>query len=261
MLNRGQVTKACFIAAPGRQPGCSVDGGKALVAVSVPICDRSLMLPFTIHCSGPVLAAEFQDPQNILSWSLTRPGFVRARSVAWLEVRNDDLTLDVDPALLLQERLAEAGFGEAVQMMTSRSVKKHHIAMRRSGDARAACLATVGLSNAGRVGELAQMKMPAGTINLLVHIDRPLSVAAHIEAMSIAAEARTAAIMELGLEVGGRAATGTGTDCIAVSAPCGQDAEKALYAGLHTPIGAALGGAVYDAVSEGGRLWMKEQVF
>ncbi|MEJ5022716.1 adenosylcobinamide amidohydrolase [Ochrobactrum vermis] len=238
-----------------------MDGLKALVAISAPICDRSLMLPFTIHCSGRVLAAEFPHQHNILSWSLTRPGFVSARSVAWLEVRNDDLTLDVDPAVLLQERLTEAGYSEAVQMMTSRSVQKHHVATRRSGEAHAACLATVGLSNAGRVGELSQMKMPAGTINLLAHIDRPLSVAAHIEAMSIAAEARTAAIIELGLTIGGRAATGTGTDCIAVSAPHGQTGEVASYAGLHTDIGAALGGAVYDAVSEGGRLWMKEQGF
>ena len=219
------------------------------------------MLPFTIHCSAPVLAVEFSDRQNILSWSLTRPGFVSAHSVAWLEVRNDDLTLDVDAGLLLQERLAEAGYGDAVQMMTSRSVQKHHIATRRSGEAHAACLATVGLSNAGRGGELSQLKMPAGTINLLVHIDKPLSVAAHIEAMSIAAEARTVAIIELGLDVDGKAITGTGTDCIAVSAPHGEAGEVALYAGLHTDIGAALGGAVYDAVSEGGWLWMNEQGF
>ncbi|WP_235817469.1 adenosylcobinamide amidohydrolase [Brucella cytisi] len=192
---------------------------------------------------------------------MTRPGFVSAHSVAWLEVRNDDLTLDVDAGLLLQERLAEAGYGDAVQMMTSRSVQKHHIATRRSGEAHAACLATVGLSNAGRGGELSQLKMPAGTINLLVHIDKPLSVAAHIEAMSIAAEARTVAIIELGLDVDGKAVTGTGTDCIAVSAPHGEAGEVALYAGLHTDIGAALGGAVYDAVSEGGWLWMNEQGF
>ncbi|ERI11945.1 hypothetical protein O206_14940 [Ochrobactrum sp. EGD-AQ16] len=187
----------------------TTNGDKALVAHFMPICDRLLMLPFTIHCSRPVLAAEFSEPQDILSWSLTRPGFVRARS----------------------------------------------------GEAHAACLATIGLTNAGRVGERAQMMMPAGTINLLVHIDRPLSVAAHLEAMSIAAEARTAAIMELGLDVGSRVATGTGTDCIAVSAPPGEQGEGASYAGLHTDIGAALGGAVYDAVSEGGRLWMKERGF
>lgn len=239
----------------------TINGDKALVANSTPICDRLFMLPFTIHCFRPVLAAEFREPQDILSWSLTRPGFVRARSVAWLEVRNADLTLDVDPAALLRDRLARAGYGEAVQMMTSRSVEKHHFATRRSGEAHAACLATVGLSNAGRVGERAQMTMPAGTINLLVHINRPLSVAAHLEAMSIAAEARTAAIMELGLNVEGRAATGTGTDCIAVSAPAGEQGGAASYAGLHTAIGAALGGAVYDAVSEGGRLWVREQGF
>jgi len=43
------------------------NGDKALVAHFTPICDRLLMLPFTIHCSRPVLAAEFREPQDILN--------------------------------------------------------------------------------------------------------------------------------------------------------------------------------------------------
>ncbi|MBC2887175.1 adenosylcobinamide amidohydrolase [Ochrobactrum sp. CM-21-5] len=216
---------------------------------------------FSIDCSDRVLAANFPDPQTILSWSLTRPGFVTARSVAWLEVRDDDLSIDVDPAKLLTQKLAAAGYGNAVQMMTSRAVGKHHLAERWSGEITAACLATVGLSNAGRVGHALSTTAVAGTINLLVHVNVSLSLAAHIEALSIATAARTAAIMDLGLRVEGRIATGTGTDCIVAAAPLPDPGHKvpASFAGLHTDIGAAIGGAVYEAIAEGGKLWLDER--
>lgn len=77
-----------------------------------------------------------------------------------------------------------------------------------------------------------------------------LSEAARLEALSIAAEARTAGIMDLGLTRNGRIVTGTGTDCIVVASPCGG--PDAPFAGLHTDIGVSLGLAIYDAVTAGG---------
>jgi adenosylcobinamide amidohydrolase len=96
-----------------------------------------------------------------------------------------------------------------------------------------------------------------GTINLLAHVDRPLSQAALIEAVSIATEARTVAIIDLDWRQGGKTVTGTGTDCIAVAAPSMDGGDN--FAGLHTDIGAAIGRAVYEAVSQGGALWVEEQ--
>lgn len=51
----------------------------------------------------PFLVASFPQPHAVLSWSLTRPGFAVVSSVAWLYVRDDDLSMDVDPALLLEK--------------------------------------------------------------------------------------------------------------------------------------------------------------
>ncbi|WP_245444962.1 adenosylcobinamide amidohydrolase [Pseudaminobacter soli (ex Li et al. 2025)] len=206
---------------------------------------------------GPFLVAEFASPQAMLSWSLTRPGFVTSRKVAWLEVRNADLPLDVDPIALLETKMAEVGHEDAVHLMTSRTVRKHHFAAASFGQANASCLATVGLGNADRVGESPAISMPAGTINRLAHVDRPLSTAALIEAMSIASEARTAAIMDLNWRQNGKPVTGTGTDCIVIAAPDGEKPEQ--FAGLHTDIGAAIGRAVYDVVRQGGELWIAEQ--
>jgi adenosylcobinamide amidohydrolase len=78
-------------------------------------------------------------------------------------------------------------------------------------------------------------------------------MAARLEALSIATEARTAEVMASGLRLPTGLATGTGTDCIAIAAPEGA----ARYAGLHTEIGEAVGRAVRYAVAQGVGLWMQ----
>ena len=210
-----------------------------------------------ITCTAPFLVAEFAVPHTMLSWSLTRPGFVTARKVAWLYVRDDDLPLGVDPAALLETRMAAAGHADAVHLMTSRDVARHHQATVGFDGVTGACLATIGLGNAARVGSPPLPIKPAGTINLLAHVDRPLSPGALLEAVSIAAEARTAAVLDTRLQVNGKTATGTGTDCIVVAAPAGENGEP--FAGLHTATGAALGRAVYDAVLQGCLEWIDER--
>ena len=75
-----------------------------------------------------------------------------------------------------------------------------------------------------------------------------------VEAVSIAAEARTAAILDIGHPPAGPAITGTGTDCIVVTAPC--DGEPEPWAGLHTAVGEAIGAAVYAATREGAEEWL-----
>lgn len=194
----------------------------------------------------------------MLSWSLTRPGFQVAQKVAWLEVRNADLPPAEDPLHVIANLVAGADLADAVTLITSRDITRHHVARSAVEGEVAVCLATVGLSNGERVGRrCAEPVWLPGTINTLVHVSRPLSQAALIETVSIATEARTAAVLDAGVHRGGTAVTGTGTDCIVVAAPaCGG--EGARFAGLHTAIGEAVGDAVYRAVSEGARVWQKD---
>lgn len=209
---------------------------------------------FAIDCARPLLVASFAQPVTVLSWATARPGRQLARRVVWLEVKDADLPPDVDPAALLDARLEEAGLHDAVAMMTARDVRRHHVAVARSGDITAQCLATAGLSNAGRVGTACGACSPVGTINLLAAVSAPLTEAALLEAVSIATQARTAAVMDCAYETPGGVATGTGTDCIAVACPA--EGEAAPFAGLHTPVGEALGAAVYEAVRAGTREWI-----
>jgi adenosylcobinamide amidohydrolase len=216
-----------------------------------------LNLPFAISCRPPHLVASFDAPQTMLSWSLTRPGFQVARRVAWREVRNADLPASEDPIDSIRRLMADDNLADAVTLITSRDITRHHLAQSTVEGERATCLATVGLSNGERVGERCRepVRLP-GTINILLHVSRPLSEAALVETISIVTEARTAAILDSDVRRAGVAVTGTGTDCIVVAAPTGADAAR--FAGLHTAIGEAVGDAVYRAIREGAAVWQRD---
>lgn len=210
--------------------------------------------PFAILLEQPFLIASFSEPQRVLSWSMLRPGFQQTRRIAWLEVRNADLPADVDPEAVIRIRISDAGLSDAVVLVTSRDIRRYRVSSVGVEQETAHCLTTVGLSNSERVGmRLHQPPSFAGTINTLVHVARPLSEAAMIEAISIATEARTSAVLDADVRRGGVTITGTGTDCIAIAAPLGE--HQATYAGKHTAIGEAIGAAVYRATAEGIADW------
>jgi len=210
-----------------------------------------------IVCEQPWLIVHLPAPCMTLGWSLARPGFAETSTIAWLEVRNADLTPDVDPLALLRAKLAARGLDDAVAFMTARDVRRHHVARRRVDEVSAECVATVGLANGESVGSRRVFEALPSTINTLVHVSQSMTQAAFIEALSIVAQARTAAILDTAHLRAGPRITGTGTDCIVVAAPLGPD--PLACAGLHTAVGEAIGGAVYDAVRAGAEEWSAEQ--
>jgi adenosylcobinamide amidohydrolase len=211
---------------------------------------------FRTDCAQPWLIARFPCPWRVLSWSMNRPGFATATSVAWLEVRDAELPVGVDPLALLQGRLTAAGLADAVAMMTARDIRRHRAGHARDETVAAQVLATLGLTNgvafdpAGHVSP-ARPVTRTGTINILAAVSTPLSDAAMLESLAIVATARSAAL----LAEGGRIAA-TGTDCIAVACPA--DAPGAAYAGFHTAAGRALARAVYTATSAARADWEAE---
>lgn len=207
----------------------------------------------TVHIARPWVEFDLGADMRVLSWAINRPGLVHARRILWREVRNADLPRDLDVYDWLGGVLAERQALDAVCFLTSRDVTAVTQAQARVGAVTAQAVATVGLSNAERVGTRFPRDPSAwGTINVAVRLSTGLTDTGLLEAVSIATQARTAAVMDIGLELPTGRATGTGTDCIAVAAPEGADA----YAGLHTETGHALGKAVYDAVLQGARDWM-----
>jgi adenosylcobinamide amidohydrolase len=212
--------------------------------------------PLSISCAPPFLTVRFFEPQRTLGWTLLHPGFSMARDVVWVEVHERDLGPEVDPCAFLKTRLAEAGLPDALAFMTSRNILRYHSRERHVEDVEAFCLTTVGLSNGERVGARKSFRARPGTINTLVWVSRPMTEGAMIEALSIAAQARTAAIIETRPPDHSPPITGTGTDCILIASPCAG--VSLTCSGLHTAIGEAIGGAVYDATREGAETWNAE---
>ena len=207
----------------------------------------------SVHLARPWLTFDLGAEMQVLSWAINRPGFVSARRIVWREVRNADLPPELDVLEWFRAELEAQDLSDSIAFLTSRDVSYYTQATARVGSTHARCVATVGLSNAERVGHrVDRTAQDWGTINIALRLSTPLSQAGLIEALSIATQARTAAVMDAGLALSSGIATGTGTDCIAIAAPPGtQD-----YAGLHTELGEAVGRAVYRATSLGAKEWM-----
>lgn len=208
-----------------------------------------------IRCARPWLEADLGALHRVISWAVHRPGLVHARHILWREVRNADLTPELEVAGWLRSELDARDATDAVCLLTSRDIRAHHHATASEAGLRVEALATTGLSNAEAVGARVDRRgHDWGTINIAVQVHAALSEPALLEALSIAAEARTAAVMDAGFDLPTGRATGTGTDCIALAARI--SGEALAHAGLHTDLGAALGRAVRDAVAAGAQEWM-----
>ena len=218
--------------------------------------------PYTLEQRSRWLIARFSEPWNLLSWCVVNGGFQRTKTVGWLYLEQNEIAGVSDSADWMRARMYTDSLGEAVSFMTTRRV---HRWVESSAD-EADCIAhgvtawavgTVGLSNALRAGDPAG-EPSCGTINLLVCVNVPLTTEAALEALCLAGEAKTLAVLESGTRsTSSRApATGTGTDYIALAWP--TSGTPLPYSGKHTAVGAAIGRAAFLAVTRGIAQWHDE---
>lgn len=207
---------------------------------------------------GRLLVVRLGAPHRALSWAVVRGGFTRTSAVVWRHVVPGELEHHDAEALLVAD-LARHGFVDAVGLLTARTLSTFDCVTRSDDGVTARAVATVGLGNAVAVGD-APGPLRVGTINVLVQLSHALDEAGLAEAMSIATEARTAAVLEARLPSrrSGEPATGTGTDCVVVAAP--EAGPPLRWVGKHTAAGALVGGVARDAVARGVRRWMAETV-
>ncbi|HEY2745638.1 MAG TPA: adenosylcobinamide amidohydrolase [Polyangia bacterium] len=210
-----------------------------------------------------LLVVRFPRVHRTLSWALCGGGLGLTRAVAWRYVERGELSPSVDAAKLLADTLKQHGLEHAVGMMTARALSTFDCVEKQRDGVAARAVATVGLGNALAAGDAPGPMLLAprvGTINVLVQLSHALDEAGLAEALSIASEARTAAVLD-GRVPSRRSqglATGTGTDCIVVAAP--ETGEPLRWVGKHTAAGALVGGVVREAVARGVRRWIAEEV-
>ena len=213
--------------------------------------------PYVLEDRSRWLIARFSEPWNLLSWCVVNGGFQRTKTVGWLYLQQNEIAAVNDSADWMRAAMHAEGLSDAVGLMTSRRVHCWVEGSAQESDCQAWAVGTVGLSNALRVGDPVG-KPSCGTINLLVCVNAPLTTEAALEALCLAGEAKTLAVLESGTRsIGSQApATGTGTDYVALAWP----AKGALlpYSGKHTAPGAAVGRAAFEAVTRGIAQWRRE---
>ncbi|WP_210409324.1 adenosylcobinamide amidohydrolase [Leptospira fletcheri] len=222
----------------------------------------SPVLPF----ASPILSGEtwlevdLLDPHLSLGWTVLGEGWARTNKAIWHKVSDGDLSPTEDPKQYFRKRLIDTGRSDSdlIGFLTSASLLDYSESVSTLSDVWVRVVGTVGLGNAVHVAESSNLLEYYGTINLLIQTSVPLSLSASIEAVSVATEARTAAVLDARIPVeAGRIATGTGTDCIGIVSPDRNCAE--IYVGKHTDIGRLIGKSVYEVVTVGIRKW-KENV-
>ena len=164
------------------------------------------------------------------------------------------------PEVTLRECCVSLGVDPeiCVGMMTAANIETFGYAREKEENKWLDAGVTVGLGNSRRAGECADCMgvgaggvPPAGTINISVVTNMHLSNSALVEAIALVAETKAKVIMDYGIlsTKSGEAATGTGTDAIAVfSAMVG---EVQHYCGKHLIAGQMLARAVDSALAEG----------
>lgn len=205
-----------------------------------------------------VLIVPFVEPHRVASWAIVGGGLGISSAVVWLQVTSAELRPPIDARDLARKRLAELGMPNAVALLTSRDVSAYEDVHERYGNISCRAVATVGLGNALRAGDPPGPSGRVGTINVMCQLSVPLSSEALLEALSLAAEARTLAVREANVasRISGAPASGTGTDCIVIAAPTHSPAH--CFAGKHTPVGHLVGHTVHTAVHAGAMQWLRE---
>jgi len=144
---------------------------------------------------------------------------------------------------------------DTIGLMTAANVNAYHDCFLTSSGAWVHVVATVGLSNARSVRDDADVELgcrcgSTGTVNLVVATNALPTISGRLEAIHIAAAAKTAAFRDARVisTKSGRQADVTGTDCLVV-ASSGEVEED--HCGLHTILGEMIGRAVYKTVFSG----------
>ncbi len=173
-------------------------------------------------------------------------GLAHART--WLCVSVDNRYDRLDPAADLAERAAALGLaGPVVGMLTGVDVRR--VEVHAHGLARVHATVGVGRGVAA-AGTRPPDWGPAGTINLLVELDAPLTDEALVGAVQTVTEAKAQALADARIRARNHAgwATGTPTDALCVAVPIGGTVP---FAGTATAVGGDVARAVHAAVLAG----------
>ena len=227
---------------------------------------------FAAYREGRFIIAELDGPHRALSTS-SRAGGLNADVTHLVNHQSCEASDHVDRYSAIHE-LGPEGYHDSVcaelslepartaLMGTAANMIYAAHESAAFGDTRVDAIVTAGVEgNAACAGDPArwvetpvgwnQEAAVAGTINTMVIVNQPLRPEAQIRAALTVTEAKTAALIELGVSsrYSAELATGTGTDQVALAAPI-ADRYAYTWTGTHSKFGELLGTAVRSATKQ-----------
>ncbi len=207
---------------------------------------RPLAVPFAgieVAMDRETLHVRSLEPRAVVSSAVVGAGEDLIQDFFVLRVPRD--YAGSNPANDLRRAADVLGLtGPFVGFMTAAPVDAPRIAVAERDGIRVLIIATVGLGNLCAAGLSPPAPRPAGTINLLILVNAPLTRGALVNAVITATEAKALALSARGLRTAeGWPASGTSTDAIAVASE--SKGSPLPYAGPVTPVGWLIGRCVH----------------
>ncbi|WP_054857447.1 adenosylcobinamide amidohydrolase [Vulcanisaeta sp. JCM 16159] len=134
---------------------------------------------------------------------------------------------------------------EAITFLTATELPRNHAIHRETtNDVEVEVSITLGLTNSYRIskGHIESREIGESTINMAIIVNKPLTIQAMIDAITLAAQTKALTLAELT----GNGMHGTTTDAIAILTPTNGDKEP--YAGPATAIGKAVVHAIHNTL-------------
>jgi len=224
---------------------------------------------FSLRRESRFLVAELSDPHLVFSTSVRNGGqqttlryVVNHQSCeATRHQERHDLITGMGQEAYHDLACAEIGLpaGEVALMGTAANMNYAAVVLKEDRGLEVTAVVTAGVQgNAACAGDPANWREGAqgwekvdGTINTMLLINRPLTVAAMARAVVTMTEGKTTALQRLAVRslYSGDLATGTGTDQFAIAAPARGD-QPLTSASPHVKLGELIGSAVRDATLE-----------
>lgn len=226
------------------------DGGGAVgggAVVSAPFAGLTLTI------AREALWLRGEREMRLLSSGPGGDGVTAGRHVIGLRVDKGYCRDDPERDLAaLARRLGIAPAEGWVGLMTGVALDEAAVVVRESGGLMVASIVTVGLGNASAAGRdpwAVTERPPPGTINTIVAVGAALTLAALVNAVVTATEAKTLALVEREVRTArGARASGTSSAAVVIAAlppPHGP----LRYAGPTTTVGLLIGQTVREAVA------------
>lgn len=187
-----------------------------------------------------------ETPLNVLSSAVVGGELTHVRHIINLHVPKD--YANRSPHDDLNTFARELGIVEPfIGLMTAAKTERAQIAIERDELTTVVAIVTVGISHPIAAGITPTAPSLAHTINIILVADARVSMAAHVNAIITATEAKTLALIEHAVRAPeGVLASGTGTDSIVIATTERGIAHE--YAGPISPLGALMARAVRRAV-------------